>query len=70
MTEQQIINDLRKMENDSSLITKPAFTTDKSTWPDSRIPFVEYHVKYLQTHKLTTPEGYLSNLRLMLRVRK
>lgn len=70
MTEQEIVNALKKMESDPSLITESAFTADKANWPNNRIPFVQYHAKYLQTHKLTRPEGYLSNLRLMLKIRK
>lgn len=69
MTEQEIVKDLIKMENDPSFNTQSAFTTDKLNWPGNRIPFVQYHIKYLQTHKLTNPKGYLSNLRLMLKNR-
>ena len=69
MTEKELTAELTTLERDPSFVTKPAFTTNKD-WPDNKMPFVQYHVHYLRTHKLVTHEGYLSNLRLMLKVRK
>lgn len=67
MTEQEIIQALKKMERDVSLVTEAAFTINSAIWPDNQMPFVEYHLQYLRTHKLTQPAGYLSNLRLRLK---
>jgi hypothetical protein len=69
MTELEIISALKKMEADPSLVTNTAFTANTAEWPTNRMPFVEFHVNYLRTHKLVRAEGYLSNLRLMLRTR-
>ncbi len=70
MTEKELVAALVTMERDPNLITKPSFTTNKTDWPNNQMPFVAYHVQYVRTHKLVTPEGYLSNLRLMLKVRR
>jgi hypothetical protein len=69
MTEQEIVTALKKMESDPTLLTEPAFTSNTIEWPSNRMPFVTYHANYIRTHKLVRPEGYLSNLRLMLRIR-
>jgi hypothetical protein len=69
MTEQEILSSLKRMDADPHLATPPVFTINAAEWPDNRMPFVQYHAHYLQTHKLTQPAGYLSNLKLMLQSR-
>ena len=54
---------------DSGYNTKSSYTSDSSVYPDNLIPFVDKHVKYMQAHPSTNPEQYLSNLRLITRVR-
>lgn len=68
MTEEEIVRALEDMERDPNFVTNAAFTTNIAVWPDNQMPFVQHHLHYLKTHKLTHPRGYLSNLRLMLRV--
>lgn len=69
MTEKEILAALEAMEADPNLVTEPAFTSNTIEWPTNRMPFVAYHANYIRTHKLIRPEGYISNLRLMLRIR-
>lgn len=68
MTEQEVADALQEMQDDPALITVSAFTTNSEAWPDNQMPFVQYHLNYLRTHKLARPQGYLSNLRIMLRI--
>ncbi len=57
------------------MVTNAAYNTDSSysantdTYPDHQIPFVDKHMNYLSTHPSTDAQHYLSNLRLMIRVR-
>jgi len=57
------------MEGDVSLKTEPAYTANITAYPDMKMPFVENHLAYLSKHSEVEPAHYLSNLRLMLRIR-
>jgi hypothetical protein len=60
---------LLDMVTDSLYITKPGYTPNSDQYPDNIIPFVDKHLEYLRTHPATDPQHYISNLRLMTRVR-
>jgi len=60
---------LRDMELDSSLKTEPSYTANVIAYPDMKMPFVESHLAYLTKHSEVEPAHYLSNLRLMLKIR-
>lgn len=60
---------LQDMERDPSLITKDAYTPNVALYPDGRMPFVDIHMAYLKSHKQVDPKHYLSNLRLMIKIR-
>jgi len=62
---------LREMERDLSLNTRiSSYSANSELYPDNQIPFVEKHIAYLMSHPKVVPEQYLSNLRLMLKVRR
>ncbi len=63
------IDALRKMADDAAFITEPGYSPNSELYPSHVIPFVEKHIEYLRTHPGTDPQHYLSNLRLMTRVR-
>lgn len=67
--ESDIINALRSMVEDDSYKTESGYSINTEEYPDNVIPFVEKHVNYLSKHPQVDPEHYLSNLRLMLKVR-
>lgn len=69
LTEEEIVNKLQIMEQDPNLVTKSAYRANTVLWPDNVIPFVDSHLEYLKSHKTVVPSYYLSNLRLMLRIR-
>ena len=67
--ESDIVQELQSMLEDDSFHTEPGYSINTEAYPDHVIPFVEKHVSYLNKHPQVDPEHYLSNLRLMLKVR-
>lgn len=65
----EIKNALIALLGNPGYTTEHAYTSDRETYPDGLMPFVEHHLQYLHRHPLVKPEQYLSNLRLQLRVR-
>lgn len=66
MTQEEIKNALETLADDPNMITKSFYSPAAVEWPDNKLPFVEYHLAHLTSHKLTNPRTYLSNLRLMI----
>jgi hypothetical protein len=62
---------LAKMEIDASL-KKPRSTYSANTtlYPDNQMPFIDKHISYLLDHPALDPLQYLSNLRLMMLLKK
>lgn len=55
------------LSNDPDMITNSIYSPTVTQWPDSQLPFEEYHMAHLIRHKLTNPETYLSNLKHMVK---
>lgn len=66
----EVTQALRLMESDSSYKTDAGYSSNEELYPDNNIPFVEKHMHYLREHRNVNPEQYLSNLRLMTRIRQ
>jgi hypothetical protein len=49
--------------------TESSYSANAELYPDNRIPFVDKHKKYLLTHPTVDPLSYVSNLRLMTKIR-
>lgn len=69
LTEEEVIAKLQALQDDPSMATHDAYSPTATDWPDNRIPFVERHLAYLRSHKLVKPEGYISNLALIIKKR-
>lgn len=69
MKESEIITELQALVQDDSYHTEPGHSIDTITYPDNNVPFIESHIGYLHKHPQVDPKHYLSNLRLMLKVR-
>jgi hypothetical protein len=65
----EIIQELKLMLEDDSYHTTKGYSIDTESYPDHDVPFIEHHMNYLRKHPQVDPEHYLSNLRLMLKVR-
>jgi len=65
----ELLKTLRKMNRDEAYNTKPSFSANSELHPDHLISFVEKHVNYIRSHPSTDPQHYLSNLRLITKIR-
>lgn len=59
---------LVEMTQSGEYNTGPSYSSDTETYPDHVISFVDKHMRYIRTHSVE-PRHYLSNLRLMTRIR-
>ncbi len=60
---------LVKMASDNGYTTESSYNANELLYPGNDMTFVEKHMHYLSVHQKVNPEQYLSNLRLMTRVR-
>lgn len=65
----EIERTLRGMALDAAYNTDASYSANSSLYPDNLIPFVAKHMSYLNAHPSTDPQHYISNLRLMTKVR-
>ena len=65
----EIEHTLRQMALDMAYNTDSSYSANIEMYPDNLIPFVAKHMSYLNAHPSTDPQHYISNLRLMTRVR-
>lgn len=65
----EIRAELELMVESTYYNTQPSFSANTERYPDSKIPFVEKHIEYLLSHKGLDPHQYISNLRLMTRIK-
>lgn len=52
------------------LVDSPQYNTDSSHFDSGALGFVDRHLYYLSTHSTTLVDGYISNLKLMTRIRQ
>lgn len=57
------------MASDDTYNTESSYSANSEMYPDNLIPFVDKHMNYLSSHPTTDPRHYISNLRLMTRVK-
>ncbi|HTE58640.1 MAG TPA: hypothetical protein VK694_07940 [Verrucomicrobiae bacterium] len=60
---------LRQMDADTAYNTQPTYSSNTKLYPDNLIPFVDKHMDYLCSHPATDPQHYISNLRLISRLK-
>ncbi len=60
---------LQEMAEDKAYNTSPGYSANSDLYPSGVVPFVDKHMDYLSTHPNTEPQAYISNLRLMTRIR-
>ena len=66
---QEVERTLISMALDKAYNTEASYSANIETYPNHQIPFVDKHMNYLRAHPATDPTQYLSNLRLMTRIR-
>lgn len=60
---------LKQMVLDDRYNTDSSYSANSEQYPDNLIPFVDKHMNYLCAHPGTDPQHYISNLRLITRLR-
>ncbi|MES2971005.1 MAG: hypothetical protein V4702_01640 [Patescibacteria group bacterium] len=65
----EIKNALQRMASDSAYMTESSYSANSVLYPNNLISFVDKHLNYLRAHPATDPQHYVSNLRLMTRLR-
>jgi hypothetical protein len=66
---EEIKQKLLQMAGDSTFNTVSSYSSNSTQYPDNLIPFVDKHINYLIAHPNLDSTKYISNLRLMTRVR-
>jgi hypothetical protein len=66
---EEVMEMLQAMCADATYNTESSYSSKTELHPDNLISFKEKHVDYLRNHPTTNPFQYLSNLRLMTRIR-
>lgn len=61
---------LQSLEDDPSMNTAGRYSPSAQEWPGNILPFSEVHMAYLRKNKGVNPVHYLSNLELMIKVRR
>lgn len=62
--------ELHTMVSDSVYMTTPTYSANSTLYPDNSVTFVEKHMKFLSEHQDVNISQYMSNLRLMTRIRR
>ena len=60
---------LQNMVDSNSYNTESSYAANGLLYPDNLISFVDRHINYLNSHPKLDAGMYLSNLRLMTRIR-
>jgi hypothetical protein len=60
---------LVEMQANKEYNTNSDYSTNQEKYADNRIPFVDKHMKYLSENQSVNIKHYLSNLRLMTRIK-
>ena len=66
---QAIRAQLEAMALSSTFNTTSTYSAKTEIYADNLIPFVDKHMNYLTSHPSLNPDIYLSNLRLMTRLK-
>lgn len=71
-TSQNGIDTLRQLEamaSDDGYNTPASYSANTALYPDNLISFVDKHMLYLKTHTTVNTQHYISNLKLMTRLK-
>jgi hypothetical protein len=60
---------LQYMTRDKAFNTLSSYTSDSLLYPDSKMPFVDKHMNYLNSHPELDSQMYIANVRLKTRIR-
>lgn len=66
----EVEHELRLMMLDNSFKTEAGYIANTKSYANHIIPFIDKHLAYLNNNPHVDPHHYLSNLRLMTKIRK
>lgn len=69
VSEEELRSALQRLEADVAMSTPKSYSANGELHPDHLQSFTEKHMLYLKQHPKVNAEQYLSNLRLMIRIR-
>ena len=64
-----IQDQLQEMVDSHAYNTPSYFSADKINYPEGKMPFLDKHMNYLNSHPSLDANMYLANLRLMCRLK-
>lgn len=67
--EEEILGTLKQMEKDKAYNTKSRYHADTEKYPNNEITFSQAHIEHLKKHPAINPHQYISNLKLMTKIR-
>ncbi len=65
----EVIEALKSIAASNLYNTGVSYSSNTQEYPDNKMPFVDKHMRYLNAHPNLDPMQYISNLRLMTRIR-
>lgn len=65
----QALEALHAMCNKANYNTPSSYCSNSEAYPENQRSFVDKHMDYLSTHPDVNPNHYISNLRLMTRIK-
>ena len=65
----QVKSELQAMVTNLLYFTESSYSANIIQHPDNLVNFVEKHMNYLNTHPSIDPSQYISNLRLITKIR-
>ena len=60
---------LQLMAKDKTYYTESSYSANVNKYPNNRRTFVDKHMDYLSAHPTMNPDQYISNLKLVTRIR-
>ena len=70
MTLEEAKEELQSFEDDPTMNTVGRYSPSADDEPNNIMPFHKIHMGYLTKNKSVDPRNYLSNLRLMIKIRR
>lgn len=64
-----LIAELKAMVKDGQYMTDSTYISNTDAYPNNQLPFIDKHIEYVRTHPSVDIDMYLSNLRLMTKIR-
>ena len=65
----EIRHKLWLLTEDNQYNTSSSYSANELLYPDNLMPFIDKHMNYLINHPMLDPDTYMSNIKLLTRLR-